>query len=113
MPDSRQQLRDFIAQVGLRDASIKLRTSQVSLDAMAKHGTPVSKEVERRVAVGNALAGVPPRRSVRAELPHTAPTSGAWRRSVRSGTGAGPGPWESNDRRVDRTAPTSSGFADF
>src|SRR4051812_27690419 len=58
------------------------------------------------VAVGNALSGVPPRRSVRAELPHTAPTSGAWRRSVRSGTGAGPGPWESNDRRVDRTAPT-------
>ena len=29
-----------------------------------------------QVAVGNALAGVPPRRSVRAELPHTAPTSG-------------------------------------
>ena len=28
------------------------------------------------VAVGNALAGVPPLRSVRAELPHTAPTSG-------------------------------------
>ena len=28
------------------------------------------------VAVGNALSGVPPRRSVRAELPHTAPTSG-------------------------------------
>src|SRR5262249_19196688 len=35
-----------------------------------------SRTFESRVAVGNALAGVPPRRSVRAELPHTAPTSG-------------------------------------
>ena len=35
----------------------------------------------RWVAVGTALAGGPPRRSVRAELPHTALTSGAWRRS--------------------------------
>jgi hypothetical protein len=34
--------------------------------------------------------GRPPRRSVRAESPHTAPTSGAWRRSARSGMGAGP-----------------------
>ena len=33
------------------------------------------------VAVGTALTGSPPHRSVRAELPHTAPTSGEWRKS--------------------------------
>ena len=37
-----------------------------------------------RVAVGTTLAGGPPHRSVRAALPHTAPTSGQWRRGDRS-----------------------------
>src|SRR5262249_18782919 len=35
------------------------------------------------VAVGTALAGGPPHRSVRAALPHTALTSGVWRRNGR------------------------------
>src|ERR1700736_1339307 len=34
------------------------------------------------VAVGTGVAPSPPRRSVRAELPHTAPASGSWRRGV-------------------------------
>src|SRR5579859_887267 len=54
--------------------------------------------INERVAVGTALAGGPPRRSQRAELPHWAPTLGAWRRSapagmdVRSGSGVSTGP---------------------
>ena len=40
------------------------------------------------VAVGTALAGGPPRRSQRAELPHWAPTMGGWRRSAARGTDA-------------------------
>jgi hypothetical protein len=64
------------------------------------------------VAVGNALAGVPPRRSVRAELPNTAPTSAAWRKTARSGQGAGPWDGVSSDRRAAESAPTSSGGAD-
>src|SRR5262249_36253185 len=65
------------------------------------------------VAVGNALAGVPPRGSVRAELPHTALTSGAWRRSERSDRGARSEPGESNGRRSAGTVPTTSGAADL
>ena len=42
----------------------------------------------RAVAVGAALSGGPPHRSVRAELPHTALTSGAWRRGGRWDKGA-------------------------
>jgi len=34
------------------------------------------------VAVGTPITRRPPHRSVRAELPHTAPTSGIWRKSV-------------------------------
>src|SRR5262249_43714047 len=60
------------------------------------------------VSVGNALAGVPPRRSVRGGLPHTAPTSGAWRRNGRSDLGAGPEPGETRSRRSARTVPTTS-----
>ena len=41
------------------------------------------------IAVGTALAGGPPRRSQRALLTHWAPASGAKRRSVRRGRGAG------------------------
>jgi hypothetical protein len=50
--------------------------SSIHLKAATRFGDPV--------AVGNALGSVPPRRSVRAELPHTAPTLGAWRRNARS-----------------------------
>src|SRR3954447_1724548 len=65
------------------------------------------------VAVGTALAGGPPRRSVRAELPHTALTSGVWRRSVRSDRGAGPWDGVASDRRAGGNDPTSSGDADY
>ncbi len=43
---------------------------------------------EAVVAVGTALAGGPPRRSQRAELPHWAPTMGGSRRSAARGTDA-------------------------
>ena len=41
-----------------------------------------------RVAVGTALSGGPPHRSVLAALPHTALTSGGWRKSERLDKGA-------------------------
>ena len=49
---------------------------------------PPDVNAKTRVAVGTALAGGPPRRSQRAGLPHWAPTSGAWRRSVPRGRDA-------------------------
>lgn len=49
------------------------------------------------VAVGTALSGGPPRRSVRAQLTHTALTEGEGRRSVRSSEGAGSLHVESSD----------------
>jgi hypothetical protein len=55
-----------------------LKVSQQAMIDLQKSLTPAQP-----VAVGTALAGGPPRRSVRAELPHTALTSGAWRRSDR------------------------------
>src|SRR6516162_6736740 len=58
------------------------------------------------VAVGNALAGVPPHRSVRAELPHTALTSGVWRRNARLGTGAWSWVGGSSDLRAAETVAT-------
>jgi hypothetical protein len=45
--------------------------ASVSSDRRAQRIDEVSDRLAK-VAVGNALAGVPPRRSVRAELPHTA-----------------------------------------
>jgi hypothetical protein len=41
------------------------------------------------VTVGTAIASCPPYRSVRAELPHTAPTLDEWRRNARPGKDAG------------------------
>jgi hypothetical protein len=41
------------------------------------------------VTVGTTIAGRPPQRSVRAELPHTAPTSDEWRRNARQDKDAG------------------------
>ena len=46
------------------------------------------RQAAQDVAVGTALAGGPPRRSQRAELPHWAPTMGGWRRSAARGTDA-------------------------
>src|SRR5262245_43972988 len=64
------------------------------------------------VAVGTALSGGPPRRSVRAELPHTALTSGVWRRSDRSDADAGSWAWGCSDPRVARSVPTAGDGAD-
>src|SRR5206468_3339098 len=50
-----------------------------------------SRKRRGMVAVGTPVARRPPHRSVQALLTHTAPTSGAWRRSGRPGKGAGPG----------------------
>jgi hypothetical protein len=50
--------------------------------------------------------GRPPRRSVRAELPHTALTSGDWRRTGSSDTGAGSWGGVTSDRRVAGSGPT-------
>ena len=56
-------------------------------------------------AVGTRVAPGPPHRSVRAELPHTAPTSGAWRRSVRWDMDAVSWHWVSSDQPPARIAP--------
>ena len=60
------------------------------------------------VAVGTALSGGPPHRSVRAELPHTAPTSGVWRRNVHWGRGAGCVGAGSSGQRVGENGSTAS-----
>ena len=44
-------------------------------------------EQDCAVAVGTALTSSPPHRSVRAELPHTAPTSDVWRKIEHSDKG--------------------------
>ena len=46
----------------------------------ANVSTRNAKRCLTQVAVGSAIADRPPRRSVRAALPHTAPTSDMWRR---------------------------------
>ena len=64
------------------------------------------------VAVGTPVARRPPHRSVRAELPHTAPTSDDWRRSARSDSGCRI--LALGNPAIDataRTVPTSSGRA--
>jgi hypothetical protein len=43
----------------------------------------IYKMVVISVAVGTVIADRPPHRSVRAELPHTAPTLDEWRQRVR------------------------------
>lgn len=50
--------------------------------------TLVQAESRSTVAEGTAFAGGAPRRSVRAALPHTAPTLGGWREIGRVGKGA-------------------------
>src|SRR5215213_9431481 len=55
------------------------------------------------VAVGTALWGRPPHRSGRAELPHPALTSGAWRRSDHWDKDAGPLRVEEADSPAGRT----------
>jgi hypothetical protein len=55
--------------------------------------------------------GRPPRGSVRAELPHTALTSGVWRKTARSDRAAGSWGEVSSDRRASGSDPTSSARA--
>ena len=60
------------------------------------------------VAVGTPVTGCPPLRSVRAALPHTAPTSSVWRQSEywdKDGPGTGAAATASAN---GRTAPSSS-----
>ncbi len=46
------------------------------------HVVSIAHDTRNRVAVGMALSGHPPHGSVREALPHTALTSGTWRRSA-------------------------------
>ena len=48
----------------------------------AANGGRENRGQETRVAVGTAIADRPPHRSVRAELPHTAPPLDGWRQSI-------------------------------
>ena len=63
----------------LRSAPLRTHRNSANLRRSHRPAQPASA-----VAVGTALAGGPPHRSVRAALPHTAPTSGCWRRGGRS-----------------------------
>jgi hypothetical protein len=58
------------------------------------------------------FVGPSPRRSVRAALPHTAPTSDIWRRTAPSDADAGSSHSESTDRPTAGTVPKSSCLAD-
>ena len=52
-------------------------------------GTNERYKVSVPVTVGTAIASCPPYRSVRAELPHTAPTLDEWRQNAHLGKDAG------------------------
>ena len=56
---------------------------------MTRRSAAPSRAVIVSVTVGTAIASCPPYRSVRAELPHTAPTLDEWRRNARWGKDAG------------------------
>ena len=58
--------------------------------------------LKKRVAVGTPVTRRPPHRSVRAELPHTAPTSGGWRGTASKDKDAGSGHGEASDRQKGR-----------
>ena len=64
------------------------------------------------VTVGTAIASRPPYRSVRAELPHTAPTLDGWRRNARQDKDAGREDEVSIVRRLGECASNSDGCAD-
>src|SRR5690625_1077346 len=66
-----------------------------------------------KVAVGTPVAGCPPLRSVREELPHTAPASSVWRQSEHSDMGGRRGVGEAICLAGDRSVPTSSACALF
>ena len=70
------------------------------------------QEVPLPVAVGTAIAGRPPHRSVRAELPHTALTLDGWRQNERRDRDAGHGQGVTIARRSGEYASNWGGFAD-
>src|SRR6202453_5354934 len=65
------------------------------------------------VTVGTVIAVRPPYRSVRAELPHTAPTLDEWRRNARWGKDAGGEDGISIVQRSDVCVSNSVGCADY
>ena len=65
----------------------------------AMFGVALRKKRDDAVTVGTAIASCPPYRSVRAELPHTAPTLDEWRQSAPPGKDARCEDGESTDRR--------------
>jgi len=121
IPALGSDIEPFLATAVLRSPGVLLAEDDRVYDlwcrwhAARRIGDPLPEDLDeavlyqRVVTVGNALTGVPPCRTVRAELPHTAPTSGAWRRSGRSDARAGPEPEETRSRRSARTAPTTVG----
>src|SRR5436853_5575626 len=75
------------------------------------HWNQLVENFHTSVAVGTSVTRRPPHRSVRAEFPHTAPTSDTWRRSARWDADVGSSHSESIDRPTARTVPRSSGLA--
>src|ERR1700733_2326452 len=69
-------------------AGLEFSTSLTMTSPCATCRPSVSMGVNS-VTVGTAIASCPPYRSVRAELPHTAPTSDDWRRNERQEKDAG------------------------
>src|ERR1035438_4236395 len=65
------------------------------------------------VAVGTTIADRPPHRSVRAELPHTAPTSDVLRQTVRRGKDAEHGAEESTFRMSVVVGPIPASAFDY
>ncbi|MGK4385001.1 DUF6538 domain-containing protein [Ectopseudomonas oleovorans] len=63
----------------IRGRELLLQVQQLYTQAFQAFGHPSTPYVVlgRRVAVGTAVTCRPPHRSVRAELPHTAPASGS------------------------------------
>ena len=53
----------------LKSSSVKHTTTEIE----TKRKTKINYPPEKMIAVGTAIAGRPPHRSVREELPHTAP----------------------------------------
>ena len=60
---------------------------------------------KKSVAVGTPVAQRPPHRSVRAELPHTAPTLGEWRRSAHKDANVKCGHEGANDSQTGQSEP--------
>jgi hypothetical protein len=73
----------------------------------------ISDKVPLPVTVGTVIANRPPCRSVRAGLPHTAPTLDGWRRNARQGKDAGREDEGSIVRRLGGCVSNSAGCAGY